>query len=538
MPDFVISEFGGLNTKKEDPSNGIVLPTKIAKNVDLRGGIIKPFSTDKILETGRTGEIAKYGNNIVSGNSNYVTLTLNGFDMLIYKDKASGKWKRAVKKPTGDLSTSFSVDNLSQTTPAKPTLQPLPNDTTKVRAEAASVGWFYEMAYVITFVRSADGYRDESAPSDISIVQSERLGFRVQRPAESGANIIGWNIYRLSTGYRATGSFQKVAEVGIGQNYFDDYTPGSELNGTLKGIFSDDGVTVLRQPAPVDFDGMCSRLYYGQTVAWKDETLYISEPNQPESYPAQYQIPCSSRVLSVEAYGGDLYAFTENGVQRIVGDNPITASILPDYIGHRVSSRRGTVSTEYGLFYAYKTGIARVTGSASESISRNLLGEEYFKSIDMKSVHLAYGDGILYIFHSKGTLLFIQERGIGFIELTNIYDGAYYDRKNGVIVATRNSSAWELFEGTGVLTVQYRQDGLVLNQPDDKRYSQLRVFGTGKFNCILYLEGKERNRRVLDLDGMPRDRIINFAHGRLAREASWELTGTGRITEIKAVLNG
>jgi len=30
MPDFVISEFGGINTRKEDPANGVNLPTKIA----------------------------------------------------------------------------------------------------------------------------------------------------------------------------------------------------------------------------------------------------------------------------------------------------------------------------------------------------------------------------------------------------------------------------------------------------------------------------------------------------------------------------
>ena len=534
MPDFVISEFGGLNTKKEDPANGIALPTKVAKNTDLRNGVLKPFRIDKAVESGHTGEVAVYGNEIVSGKECYSQMVINGYNILIYKD--SGKWKRAVKTPSGVVKTSYPVVDLSQPTPAAPSITALPNDPTKVKAEAASDGWFYEMAYVITFVRETGGYRDESAPSAIISAQNPRLAFRVQRPAISGDYVIGWNIYRISTGYRATGSFQKVAEVSIGQDYYDDYLLGSELNGTFEGIFTDDGATVLRQPAPVQFDGVSQRLYYGQLVAWKNEVVYISEPAQPESFPAQFQINCNDKVVSVEAYAGDLYAFTESGVQRIMGDNPITMAILPDYIGYRATSRRAVISTEAGLFYVYKTGIGRISSDGHSSITRNYIGDDYFKNIDMGSVHVNYADGILYVFHSQGALLYVEERGVGFVELTSTCEGSFYDRKNGRMLATRENWCWALHQGDESRTLQYRQDGLVLNQPDDKRFTQIRVFGEGKFNCKIYLDGIERTVRVLDLDGMNRDKIINFPAGRLAREASWELTGTGKVTEIKAIL--
>lgn len=535
MPDFVISEFGGLNTKKEDPANGIVLPTKVAKNVDLRNGILKPFDVDKPLEAGHDGEVVQYGNDIVSGHSNYVTLSLNGFDIMVYKD--SGKWKRAVRQPTGTLRSPYSVDDLSQPTPSSPTVQPLPNDTTKVKAESASVGWFYEMGYVITFVRDVDGYEDESAPSEIVTSQHDILAFRIRRPKISGQSVIRWHIYRISTGYRGTSSFQKVAEVPIGQDFYDDYLPGADLNGTFSGIFSSDGATVLRQPAPVVFDGVCTKLYYGQLVAWKDEKIYVSEANQPESFPSQYIVSCNDRIISIETFGGDLYAFTDSGIQRIIGDNPINMNVLPDYIGHRAVGRRACISTEYGLFYVYKNGIGRINNSGHNSISRNLLGEDYFDDIEKSTVHIGFGDGILYIFHNKGTLLYIEERGIGFVETTNAYTGSFYDRRQGYMVACRKNWANAMFEGNESIVLQYRMDGLVLNQPDDKRFVRLEIYGEGKFKLKLYLDGREKSSRDLNLDGMKRERIIRFPQGELAREASWMVTGSGQITEFKAILS-
>jgi hypothetical protein len=534
MPDFVISEFGGLNTKKEDPANGIVLPTKVAKNVDLRNGIIKPFKLDKAVESGHSGEVTTYGTEILSGKENYVSMVINGFDILIYKD--SGKWKRAVRKQVSATSTSYPIVDLSPPVPESLTVEALPNDPTKVKAESASDGWFYEMGYVITFVRDSDGYMDESAPSDIISAQNEQLAFRIKRPSSSGQDIIAWRIYRISTGYRATSSFQKVAEVPIGQDYYDDYLLGSELDGTFSGIFTDDGATVLRQPAPVQFDGMCPIPYYGQLVAWKDEVVYISEPNEPSSYPAQFQVRCNDTVLSVQSFQGDLYAFTAQGIQRILGDNPITMAILPQYIGYRAMGRRATISTEAGLFYAYKTGIGRVSSEGHFSLTRNLIGDDYFKSINMESAHFQYADGILYMFHDQGALLYIEERGVGFVELTRTCEGSHYDRKNGRVLLSRENWVWAAHQGDESETAQYRQDGLVLNQPDDKRYTQVRFFGEGKFYVSLFLDGVERTTRTLNLDGMMRERKINFPAARLAREASWEVTGTGRITEIKAIL--
>jgi hypothetical protein len=534
MPDFVISEFGGLNTKKEDPSNGIVLPTKVAKNVDLRNGVLKPFAIDKAIESGHVGEITVFGGQTISGKQNYVNMVINGFNILVYKD--SGKWKRAVKKPTGAVNTAYPVVDLSQPTPSAPTVQILPNDPTKVRAESAPSGWFYEAGYVITFVRDSDGYRDESAPSPIISAQNQDLAFRVRRPSVSGGGVVAWVIYRISTGYRATSSFQKVAEVAIGEDYYDDYLLGSELNGTFSGIFTEDGATVLRQPAPVQFDGVSSKLFYGQLVGWKNETVYISEPAQPESFPAQYQIFCNDKVIAVESFSGDLYAFTDSGIQRILGDNPITMAILPDYIGHRAVNRRAVITTEAGLFYAYKTGIGRIASDGHSSISRNLLGDDYFKNINMDTVHLNYADGILYVFHSKGTLLFVEELGIGFVEITSIYEGSHYDRKNGQMMVTGSNWAWAVHQGTESRTLQYRQDGLVLNQPEDKRFEMIRVYGNGKFNVKLFLDGVVRSERILNLDGMLRDRTIKFPYGYPAREASWEITGTGKITEIRALL--
>lgn len=529
--EVVIDSFKGLSVKREDAPNGIVLYAKSAVNVDLRSGTLKPFKSNISIEPGHTGEFIKYDSEWFSGDENYIAQTINGFELLIFK--RNDAWHRIVRQPRTTPGQANTIVPLGLPRPKSPVVQTIPGgeDTQK-----AAEGFWFEVGYAVTTVRDIDGYRDESGPSDIVWVKNEtEIAFRITFEDELTEGVVGRNVYRISTAYSPTSTFQLVAELGVAESYYEDMKQNNELKGAIAGLFDDDGVQVLRSPPDVVFDGICPDVYYGQLIAWKGRQVYISEPDHPESYPPQYQLTANDSIIAIRAYRNDLYIFTASGIQRCIGQDPLNMTILPGFIGDRIVNKRAVVACELGLFYQSRRSIGRITGEGHHPISRYPLGEDYFKKINSSSVHLAYGNGMVYFFHDAGTILFMEEQGIGFVELSDGYEASFYENQSGIMHVVKDGYIQQLFEGTEVLEFNYELGDLVLNEPGGKDFDHLEFFGRGRFGAQLYLDRQPKSNRVLDLDGGYFGRVIGFPYG-LARGASWGVLGRGEISEIKAIV--
>lgn len=536
MSEPVISTFKGLNPKKEDATQGIVLPAKVASDVDLRNGVLKPVRSNTLVANGHSGEFIKVDDDWLSGKQYYSVYFLRGFNIIVYKD--GDKWRRIARAPRTIAGLPNNAVDLGVPVPSAPKVTDLPHSVQVLSPESLSEILQYESAYALSWVRKVDDFVDESGLSEFSFYKSRYIKWKIERPLSVPDGVIGWKIYRLDRGYRAGTAFKLVAEKSIGDVHHDDYKNYESLTDVPDGLFEDDGVTISRTSPVVDFDGISATPYYNYFVAWKDNTFYLSEPNNIDSFPQQYQTSIETKIISIVPQQSDMYIFTDKGVLRAMGQDPFTLRVLPDYIGDRIASPRAVFQCELGLFYATKTGLNRVVGGQVEYISRVPLGDEYFKGIDASSIHFNYVDGIVFMFHNQGTLMFIPESGIGFVTLNGVYDGSFYDRKAGTLYVTRYGNIESLFTGDGKENMVYETGDLTLNEPSDKYFEKVEFFGEGKVTVNIFLDNEVNASTELemDLDGMDRQRILHYPRGYTGRSGRYRVTGKGTVKEIKFYL--
>ena len=176
----------------------------------------------------------------------------------------------------------------------------------------------------------------------------------------------------------------------------------------------------------------------------------------------------------------------------------------------------------------------RIIDGSTDYISRIPLGEEYFENIDTKTISMDYSNGIVYMFHSKGAVLYMPERGIGFVDLTQGYEGSYHNREDEVMFVSGGGIIQGLFEGDENTEMLYETGVLTLNEPDrTKDYEKLEFFGKGTVTTELFLDGELKTTMTMNLDGQDRDRVIFFPRGFTGRGASFRTRGKGTITEVK-----
>ena len=505
------------------------MPAEVALNVDLRTGIIKPLKTNQRVENGHSGEAVYYDIDWLSGDFNYVQFEINGFRFLVFK--RGGEWFRYTRKPRTTKGQHNETIPLGHARPQAPGVAIADEQGAAVAPE----GGEYVHGYCVTTVRNTDGYEDESGPSGITWATNQKESFTVRFEGPTPAGAIRWKIYRISTSAESTSTFQLVSEVPIGTEAYTDSKDGSDLGEALPGLFDEDGVTVLRSPPDVSFDGMCTVRFYGALVAWKGTTIYFSEPDNPDSFPAQYQLTAGDTIIAIEIWGSEVYVFTTSGIQRCLGSSPLNMAITPQYFGEAALNRRCVTVGDDGIYYTAKNGMYRVNSAGHDSMSRQRLGEDWFKERAFSGCHMAYGDGVAYLFHSSGCLTFTNERGIGFIEHSGVYEGAYFDRKTTKMHVTRKGKLELLFGGSDDLRFDYRLGKLVLGRPDGKQYDYAQVYGVGKVVAVVSLDGVAYAPEYLNMDGGLMDSQITFPYTD-SREAAIHLSGTCRISEIKAVV--
>jgi len=531
----VLSDFLGLNLKKRDDANGVLLPAKKCINTDLRGGTIRPFKANLFAERGHRGEIVKYDNEWFSGKENYVTWTINGFELLIYRDGQD--WKQVVRQPrVVGANLSNTVVDLGLPQPGAPSVSTLPFDD-RVTSPEAHVNNPYRMGYFTTWIREVEGYREESSPSPFTYASNNVIAFNIQVTGTVPDNIVGGRLYRFSEGKDSTVTAGLVAEFTSSSFEVDDHLLGDQLGSPYSGFFTTAvGVRVLRFPPDVVFDGICPTIHNGRLVAWHGSNFYFSEGNEPGSFPAAYMHSAGDKIISIESYNGELYIFTRSGIQRVVGQDPVEPYVVPMFQGDGISSRRAVTSAVEGVYYLCRRGLGIVNSGGARLISRDFLPETYFDDIDVSTAHLASGIGLVLLFHSKGALALVTERGRGFVELDQVYTGSFFDKQTGKFFVTTGEVLQELWGGDDYLDARYKFGDLVLNLPEDKEFESFTMVGSGTFTVTLSLDGEDETVDVFDLSEPYEGRTIQPPEGVLAHGAALELVGRGELKEIRVNL--
>ena len=87
MSELVVSDFPGLSFAKRSAEPGGVTYANEAKNVDTKGGTVRPATADSFVEGGHSLEITKQSGTYYSGGENYLQWIADEQDVLIYKKR-------------------------------------------------------------------------------------------------------------------------------------------------------------------------------------------------------------------------------------------------------------------------------------------------------------------------------------------------------------------------------------------------------------------------------------------------------------------
>jgi hypothetical protein len=184
------------------------------------------------------------------------------------------------------------------------------------------------------------------------------------------------------------------------------------------------------------------------------------------------------------------------------------------------------------MCYMAKTGLVAVTGSGMNNISRNPLGPEYFRDMDLSTAFLKVFQGAIYLFHADGILRFdIAENS--FTTHEGVYAAGFVEREAGILALRSGTNLLEFRGSTGLYTYTYETGDIVLRQPEWKTFQRFELFGTGTAEASVSVDGVNTEVFAIDFGGMLRDRTIHVPHGVIGRAARLKITGTGTLTEIR-----
>jgi hypothetical protein len=390
----------------------------------------------------------------------------------------------------------------------------------------------YRMVYVITWERDlGGGMIDESGPSMPAEINQYAIGAQVSRPLAAPTGVTGWNIYRVSIGYEPTTEFKLVARVPISELSYIDQRPSVTLGVAIPtSIENADGTVVNYEPPPEDFDGIAGP-HHGMFFGWKSGALYASESGKPDAWSSFWKSECSGKIISCQS-GAELTIMTDRGVQRGIGTRP--DQFYVSVIGADSEAaiyRRASVQTEAGVFFLCPSGVAMVEGGHTEVISDRVLGPDYFK--DLEEPFMAYHDGELFVFHSKGAVIF-DMRARQWTTSSVVAKAAWHATAKGMLGVLVGGSIRGIHSGSGVGNFIYETGDIILNTPKDKEWRRLRFFGDGEVYATAIVDGIEvTEQTLLDMSGKYiRDTELSIPNNVFGRAIRVRVIGSGAVREI------
>ena len=643
MSDIVISKFPGIAPRYRSAEAGAITHATEAEYADLYGETLRPFKGNTFVEAGHSGpEIFFSGPEATgvweSGQSNYVEVTQDGSEILIYKDSFDGKFKRKVDGVTSLLgiarpaTPSIVEITVSEPTPVipiqevelapflakavyvyyitfstfrngseiegpksvaipvsvyggpepdrhhvieRPTVIPPEAQTWNVyrsddgdTAQLIKTGIVsgigegfdlitdqkasldrgreiefirraddeedYRFSYVMTWVRETGDFIDESGPSDPTALRVQTPGIKVTRPLSVPSFVTKWRLYRISTDFDPTTDFQLVSEIDIVETFFEDAFVNADLGALITTSFeNEDGDTITYDKPEVDFVGISLRPHYGMLFGWKDDRLYYSEPGKIDAWPHLNKLTTLGDIVGVEANGGELLVMTKSGVQRLVGTDPEKIFLATAITDDGATSRRGMVSYKGGTVYLSEGGINLISGANAESLSDSKLGEEFFRNINKETAFMAFNDGLLYLFHDAGMLIFDTRIG-EFTVMPDIFLDPHRINRNGLLyVLDSIGNIKSLHDSGDNQTLRYTTGDIVLSSPEHKMFRKAEFTGSGVADIEIFIDGTLMVSQDIDMDAGLLDRQVNIPHGERGRAARVRIETEGEIKEIR-----
>ena len=260
-------------------------------------------------------------------------------------------------------------------------------------------GFVETRAYVFTVVNNLD---EESAPSPAtltSIAYHQFVQISATRPDPTGYR--AYNTTNSTNIYRTFGSNSSYLQINA-----TVVTPG-----TPTSVYSDTSTSTagavpnklliqqLWQPAPRGLVGQVM-MPNGWIAAFKDNTLWMSEPYRPHAWPYSMSFPRNLTGICVGAQG--LVVTAVDGCYIVNGVHPANVTQFKVPIPQPGISQRGMCAIGPGVAYISRDGIVLVQGSQASLEPFN----QYFDRTSWKTRYGPYLSTMSLAFHDGGLMGF------------------------------------------------------------------------------------------------------------------------------------
>lgn len=260
---------------------------------------------------------------------------------------------------------------------------PAPTGAPTASGTAATVAAKSETrTYVVTYVSA---YGEEGPPSPasnlITIDPDQAVTLSNLPTGPGGAiNLATKRIYRSSTvGNQA--QFQFVAEIALATTLYSDTVKQADLGETLS--------TDEWYPPPADLKGL-KIMANNSAIAFKDNTVYVSESGVPHAWPYRYTVP--AQVVGLGVFRQTAVILTNGRPFAMTATDPQAMVPEPLELPQACLSKGSIVEDKDGIMYASPDGLVSIGSAGMDVITKELFSKDQWAAYNPSSFKAALYD--------------------------------------------------------------------------------------------------------------------------------------------------
>lgn len=279
--------------------------------------------------------------------------------------------------------------------------------------------------YAYTYVT---GFGEESQPSPLSATLNTSQGVTVRvtgfSAAPAGRNITKIRIYRSKTSASGATALYFVAEINTGVSPYDHSIAATPLGEVIPSTDFD--------PPPAGLLGLTA-LPNGMMAAFTGKEVYFCEPYQPHAWPEKYVMTVDNDIVGLAAFGSNLAVLTQANPYLMQGTHPETMASEKLDKSLPCLSRRGIVDVGYAAYFPSAEGLAMISATDAQVVTRNLFSREQWRSLSPASFIAESFDG-RYVFTYTASIYDSYDSGLAADVYPDSLDGGA-----AVLSGTRSS---------------------------------------------------------------------------------------------------
>ena len=372
--------------------------------------------------------------------------------------------------------------------------------------------------YVCTYVTD---FGEESAPSVVSqelnifceddsvtLTFSDTGGFGTQKISRR-------RIYRSATSGDVT-QFFLVDELPVSTDTYTDTKSVYELGAELE--------TEEYAKPPENMSGLIATSN-GVVIGFVGNTVVPSEPYLPYAYPLAYRQTLQDKIVAMAEMSSGVVIATEDKPVIMQGTLPDSFTMTVIDAALPCVSKRSMVDMGEAAIYASHEGLVSISQGGAQLITKDLLSEDYWQSLDPSTVQ-GYRYNEFYVGFYGGTAGFVFDLRRGdFFELDFYADAGYFDSASGTLYLMVDDELVK-FDAGAALDYEWISKQFDINAIT---FSCMKVFANNlsATNVILHVDGEQLASFPL-VGADPFVRLPAFRGSRL----HIELSGSDEIESI------